>query len=114
MEIEHAPKGGTRWRQIREEFVDAQAGKCAICDCSLGAAPQLDHCHESGFIRGALCTSCNTKLGWYEGRREAIETYLARAAEFQAYGVAARIPRKRAARSEYWRKYWQDRERKAG
>lgn len=36
-----------------------QAGACAIC-----AATQsrllVDHCHESGLIRGLLCTGCNT------------------------------------------------------
>lgn len=39
-----------------------QAGACAMCS----ASPQrllVDHCHDSGLIRGLLCTSCNTAEG---------------------------------------------------
>ena len=74
-----------RWTRLRQEFVEAQSGRCAICDNDLAGSAKLDHCHVTGFVRGALCCSCNVKLGWYEGRRKAIETYLARSAEFAAY-----------------------------
>jgi hypothetical protein len=39
-----------------------QKNRCAICgrnDNNL----QMDHCHESGFIRGLLCRSCNVMEG---------------------------------------------------
>ncbi|MBT3077671.1 MULTISPECIES: endonuclease domain-containing protein [Streptomyces] len=39
-----------------------QAGACAMCS----ARPErllVDHCHQSGLVRGLLCTSCNTAEG---------------------------------------------------
>lgn len=49
------------------ELLDAyQEGKCAICgkDCSKsGSRLVMDHCHESGLIRGLLCDGCNTSEG---------------------------------------------------
>jgi hypothetical protein len=93
------------WRDLRAAFVDAQAGDCAICQRELGERVHLDHCHTTGFVRGALCSSCNTKLGWYETHRREIETYLKAASEF-----AAHVRPQRLSRSERWRKYWQEKE----
>lgn len=49
---------------IRSKILAAQGFKCALCGKSLrnsktrgGAA--LDHCHETGVIRGVLCVTCN-------------------------------------------------------
>jgi hypothetical protein len=36
-----------------------QDGSCALCTAS-GGRLLVDHCHQSGLIRGLLCTSCNT------------------------------------------------------
>ncbi|WP_407077539.1 endonuclease domain-containing protein [Streptomyces sp. SCSIO 30461] len=36
-----------------------QAGACAMCSASQGRL-LVDHCHETGLVRGLLCTSCNT------------------------------------------------------
>lgn len=38
-----------------------QGGKCYICERATGARKRLsvDHCHETGFIRGLLCSPCN-------------------------------------------------------
>lgn len=99
------PRGSGDWSDVRDAFVEAQAGQCAICRESVEDAPNLDHCHVTGFIRGVLCTSCNVKLGWYEGRRREIESYLANAAEH-----AAHVTPKRLSKAERWRKYWKTKE----
>ncbi len=96
------------WAKVRAEFVEAQAGHCAICSVDITEAPQLDHCHSSGFIRGALCTGCNTKLGWYELRRREIETYLAMASEYIAHDERTkRRAAKQQPRNSWLRRYWQ-------
>lgn len=48
-----------------EMILERQKGKCAIC----GKSPEREkylsvgHCHETGKIRGLLCTHCNHGLG---------------------------------------------------
>lgn len=45
-------------------ILDAQGGVCALCG---GTDPDrrlaVDHCHETGRLRGLLCFACNTGLG---------------------------------------------------
>lgn len=47
-----------------EEFADllaTQGGHCAMCDATDGL--QVDHDHDSGAVRGLLCSPCNRILG---------------------------------------------------
>lgn len=81
-------KTSVQWDELREQFEEAQAGGCAICREPLTVTRHIDHSHVSGFVRGVLCASCNTKLGWYEKRKHAIEGYLARAAYYDAHSQA--------------------------
>jgi hypothetical protein len=38
--------------------------QCGICDCDFTESKKcLDHCHETGVYRGALCVQCNAALG---------------------------------------------------
>ena len=55
-----------------DKLLTDQKGKCKIC----GTKPRkrklaVDHCHESGKVRGLLCIKCNTAIGklgdTYEG-----------------------------------------------
>lgn len=49
------------------EMLDAQSGKCEICQKSFksdrGRGIAVDHDHSTGKIRGILCIHCNTILG---------------------------------------------------
>lgn len=50
-----------------QEIFDSQNGLCALCK-KLGRGGghrrlNVDHCHETGHIRGFLCVNCNTALG---------------------------------------------------
>lgn len=58
-----------------EDLVKSQDGKCAICeqpessfDGKTGSLKNLcvDHCHNTGKIRGLLCFRCNATLGKLE------------------------------------------------
>ena len=48
-----------------EALATSQNGSCAICKsgCVTGKRLAVDHCHESGRVRGLLCFACNTSLG---------------------------------------------------
>ncbi|MGW2636881.1 endonuclease VII domain-containing protein [Streptomyces sp. NPDC001348] len=54
----------------RDELIAAQGGVCCIC---LAAPPaHVDHCHETGRVRGVLCFSCNAALGQFKDQPDAI------------------------------------------
>lgn len=54
-----------------------QNGCCVVCGKPIPYDKiQVDHDHKTGKIRGLLCKSCNTKLGWYERRKQVIDVYL--------------------------------------
>lgn len=57
-----------------------QDGKCYICKSPNPGPRQrhfnVDHCHNTGKVRGLLCLSCNTKLGWFEKYQQNIFEYL--------------------------------------
>ena len=42
-----------------------QQGRCAICgeEPTTKRGLHLDHCHETGKVRGLLCHGCNTGIG---------------------------------------------------
>jgi len=49
-----------------EALLKYQKGGCAICEKPIDALSRrmnIDHCHETGKVRGILCTGCNTGLG---------------------------------------------------
>jgi hypothetical protein len=48
-----------------QQMADEQGGVCAICHGALEPG-HIDHCHQSGKVRGILCQRCNTGLGHVE------------------------------------------------
>jgi hypothetical protein len=49
-------------------LVRQQGGVCSIC---LSAKPEhVDHCHDTGKVRGVLCFSCNAALGQFKDQSE--------------------------------------------
>lgn len=48
-----------------DRMLAEQGGRCASCnDQPRGQKPLcVDHCHETGRVRGLLCSNCNTSLG---------------------------------------------------
>lgn len=71
----HAANPGARHRQklakygltpeSYAELLDAQGGVCAICERPPPGERMLavDHDHDTGEVRGLLCSNCNTALG---------------------------------------------------
>ena len=75
-EPRHASKRGKvtaearrRWKYglTSEQLSALQAaaqGRCGICDVEFGEDFHVDHCHETGLVRGLLCPRCNKGIGW--------------------------------------------------
>ncbi len=58
-----------------------QGGTCAICEqpfANKPYEPHIDHCHETGEVRGLLCSPCNVALGRFEREKwpEKAQMYL--------------------------------------
>jgi hypothetical protein len=75
---------------VRQRLLAEQGGRCALCGTTEAKRWNMDHDHSccpSGKLpgqrcgnceRGVLCSSCNSRLGWYERRVDVIADYLAR------------------------------------
>jgi hypothetical protein len=85
-----------RWmRSARYGITDSVALElrnqpCRICGATEsqdGRAMHIDHCHESGAVRGVLCQGCNTALGGFRDSPELLARaihYLTRGADYRA------------------------------
>lgn len=49
-----------------DEMVAEQNGVCAICHevCNTGKRLAVDHNHDTGEVRGLLCSRCNLGIGY--------------------------------------------------
>jgi hypothetical protein len=57
-----------------DQMLAEQDGRCAICRAlpksSRNGLLHVDHCHQTGEVRGLLCFSCNTGLGAFQDSEE--------------------------------------------
>ncbi len=58
-----------------DRMLAEQGGACAICGGGPEGGPatknySVDHCHETGLVRGLLCSSCNIGLAKFRDRPE--------------------------------------------
>lgn len=74
-----------------EKLLESQGRSCAICRCSEeknGKIMAVDHCHDSGALRGILCVECNLGIGGFKNSPELLETaaaYLRRHAAVRVF-----------------------------
>lgn len=69
-------KGSKKYLEKRIELLSDQWGACGICRKDLNNNVKfihLDHCHETGQLRGVLCHKCNIGLGMFMDNIEALE-----------------------------------------
>ncbi len=60
----------------RDFMHDYQQGQCGICqrhESEFTRKLAVDHCHETGRVRGLLCGPCNTALGLLSDDRQRLE-----------------------------------------
>ena len=82
-------KEKTRWACImrnyglcKEDFemmLVEQKNKCIICgfeftEESKSTRPHVDHCHDSGEVRGLLCGNCNAGLGQFKDDTQKLQS----------------------------------------
>lgn len=78
--------GITQWDY--DQMAKRQDGRCMICHCEANGKPlNVDHCHNSGRIRGLLCSPCNMALGLFKDnplRLLSAVVYLARGQGYES------------------------------
>lgn len=47
-----------------------QENRCAICNIEATKTLDVDHCHETGKVRGLLCNNCNRGIGHLKDNSE--------------------------------------------
>lgn len=62
-----------------EQYMITQWGRCAICTTHIEFGHEerkhkacVDHDHETGFVRGLLCSPCNVSLGGFKDDPEVL------------------------------------------
>jgi Recombination endonuclease VII len=81
-----------------DAMLEAQNGLCAVCGVRPARTLNIDHCHETGDVRGLLCSGCNTGSGGFKDN-----PYLLRkAADFIDDAIARRRKRLIAAGLQSW------------
>ncbi len=70
------------WKHYRirlseyEALYKAQGGNCACCgihESTFKRNLHVDHDHETGIVRGLLCTQCNPGIGYFKHSIERLE-----------------------------------------
>lgn len=66
----------------RDRLMRGQGGRCAICKTKDAKVWHVDHCHDTGAVRGILCSMCNLGIGHFQDdpvRLRAAARYLSKA-----------------------------------
>ena len=86
-----AKRHGTT-KELLDAVLALQGGACAICEKPLDPWPSvtthIDHCHDSGEVRGLLCRSCNMKEGWVKRHKARLFAYLEQPPAKELMGLA--------------------------
>ena len=91
----------TRYRITVEEHklvTEANGGVCECCGKRKGRV--IDHCHDTGDIRGYLCISCNNGLGLLGDTEESLEQAIEYLRRERSHGIPTRRRVSGATRQE--------------
>lgn len=75
-ELDKWNKVKSRYGITKDEYntmFEKQNGTCKICkthQADLQRGLVIDHCHDTGEVRGLLCDKCNKGLGFFEDNAE--------------------------------------------
>lgn len=66
-----AKEYGITETELQSLFDSLEDGKCQICNAREGT--HIDHCHQTGKVRGILCGRCNTGIGMLGDNSAAVQ-----------------------------------------
>ena len=104
----YADDGRKRGARIKREFgvtdeqynsmLQRQDGGCAICGKpeadTRGHKLHIDHCHDTGLVRGLLCASCNTGIGKFRDNISFLDRAIEYLLEARQRALAGVVPAK--------------------
>lgn len=71
-------------KEIYTQLLNKYNNKCAICEkAPIKKALAVDHCHETGKIRGLLCDNCNRAIGYLKDDHNLINKAASYVAEYK-------------------------------
>jgi hypothetical protein len=82
-----------------EALLAAQGGVCPLCGKRSTKTLCVDHCHETGTIRGLLCRQCNFALGCFTDSQAAMMAAIAYLGGSESDRAGAAAQRALAARA---------------
>ena len=77
--IDHSARYASNYRYskygVTKEWFDSRfKGRCEVCEDTLDRSEaHIDHCHDSGKVRGILCGLCNKGLGQFKDNIERLK-----------------------------------------
>lgn len=81
-------KKNNRYGTLIEDLLVNQDNKCSICKMDFnGNVFDIDHDHETQFIRGLLCRKCNSGLHYFED-----SIFIKKAKSYLAHTPASKFP----------------------
>ena len=66
-----------------KHMLTEQSGACSICREPFTKAPNVDHDHATGKVRGLLCQQCNYGLGNFKDEPARLQSAIAYLAKYK-------------------------------
>lgn len=63
---------GESLSDVKDATLAQQDFRCPICLLEVGRGGHLDHDHDTGEVRGVLCSKCNVGLGFFKDDPEVL------------------------------------------
>lgn len=107
-------------RAVIQYLLEEQGERCGVCQIEFGDSRdyKVDHCHETGKVRGLLCLKCNLGLGMFRDSSQLLQRaarYLTKARKAPSpEGLFVPLEREVAQKSSAWSRRFKGQSRLTG